>query len=160
MVSLGTWADECVVPARSVVPFDPDVPYEIASLVSCGVMTGLGAAINTVRLEPGASVAVIGCGGVGAATIQGARLAGAGLILADEPAEAKHAQLQAFGATHVAAPASVVEATRELTGGAGFDAVFEAIGLPDTIRLAWDITRRGGTLAIMGIGHTTSTVPF
>src|SRR5919198_1676206 len=97
---LGTFAEELVVPAAGAVKIADDIPFEIAALVACGVMTGVGAVINTARVEPGSTVVVIGCGGVGISVIQGARLAGAAQIVAVDPVVAKHDTARHFGATH------------------------------------------------------------
>jgi S-(hydroxymethyl)glutathione dehydrogenase/alcohol dehydrogenase len=148
------------VPGRNVVPVDRSVPFEIASLVGCAVMTGVGMAITTAAVEPGQTVVVIGGGGIGSAAVQGARLPGATVILAVDPAAGKHEQLVSFGATHTATPDELEQAVRELTGGHGFDHALEAVGRPETIRAAWDATRRGGKTVLAGIGSPTTTIPF
>jgi S-(hydroxymethyl)glutathione dehydrogenase/alcohol dehydrogenase len=99
MSGCGAFAEEMVLPQEGAVKIAADVPYEVAALVGCGVMTGVGAVINTARVEPGATVAVIGCGGVGIAAIQGARLAGAAVIVAADTVAAKHETARRFGAT-------------------------------------------------------------
>lgn len=160
MVGLGTWSDELVVPDRNVVAFPDEIPYEIASLVGCAVMTGVGAALNTTRIEPGSAAVVVGGGGIGAAIIQGAQLAGAGIILAVDPATSKHEMLKNFGATHATTPDELPKAVEELTGGHGFDYSFEAVGIPETVRAAWDATRRGGTVSLSGIGSPSTPIEF
>jgi S-(hydroxymethyl)glutathione dehydrogenase/alcohol dehydrogenase len=160
MVGLGTWAEELVVPERMAIPFDDAIPYDVASLVGCAVMTGVGAVLNTAQVRAGDSVAVIGGGGIGSAVIQGARLAGAGLILAVDPAVAKHDSLRRFGATHTAAPDELDAAVRELTDGRGFDHAFENVGRPETIRSAWRAARRGGKVIVTGLGGREAAVPF
>ena len=140
--------------------FAADVPYELAALVGCGVMTGVGAVINTAKVEPGASVAVIGCGGVGIAAIQGARLSGASMIVGVDPVEAKHDAARRFGATHAVHPDNLAALAAELTGGEGFDYAFEVVGLPQTIRTAWSAARRGGTVVIVGAGRPDHQVEF
>ena len=123
-------------------------------------MTGVGAAINTARVTPGATVAVIGCGGVGVNVIQGARLAGAAVIVAVDRMPGKLDVAAKFGATHAVRDDALAGAVAELTGGAGFDYVFEVVGRSATIRLAWDSTRRGGTTVVVGAGSRTDLVSF
>jgi S-(hydroxymethyl)glutathione dehydrogenase/alcohol dehydrogenase len=118
----GAFAQEMVVPEAGAVRIAADVPYEIGALIGCGVMTGVGAVINTARVEPGATVAVIGCGGVGIAAIQGARLSGASVIVGVDTVPAKHAVARRFGATHAVHPGDLAALSAELTGvvvGAG-----------------------------------------
>ena len=160
LAGCGAFAEEMVVPAEGAVKVAADVPYELAALVGCGVMTGVGAVINTARVEPGATVAVIGFGGVGVAVIQGARLSGAAVIAGVDPVEAKHAVARGFGATHAVHPDDLAGLSAELTGGEGFDYVFEAVGTPQTIRAAWAAARRGGTVVIVGAGRADQQVEF
>lgn len=148
----GTFAEEVVVAADCAVPIPDDVPYEIAALIGCGVTTGLGAAMNTARVEPGASVAVIGCGGVGISAVQGARVCGAARIVAVDPVENRRAAALRFGATEAVAPAELADAKQRITGGEGFDYVFEVVGKAATARTAYEATRRGGTLCVVGAG--------
>jgi S-(hydroxymethyl)glutathione dehydrogenase/alcohol dehydrogenase len=154
----GTWAEQMVVPEQGVVKIDPDTPHEIASLVGCGVMTGVGAALNTAKVVPGSSVVVFGCGGVGISAIQGARVAGASEIVAVDLVDSKLEDAQRFGATHAVKPEDLDSAKASITGGDGFDYAFEAIGLPVTMRSAYDATRRGGTTCIIGVGAPTETL--
>jgi S-(hydroxymethyl)glutathione dehydrogenase/alcohol dehydrogenase len=160
MAGCGAFAEELVVPAEGAVKIASDVPYEVAALVGCGVMTGVGAVINTAKVEPGATVAVIGCGGVGIAAIQGARLSGAAVIVGVDPVEAKHEVARRFGATHAVHPDKLGELSAELTGGEGFDYAFEVVGAPQTIRTAWGAARRGGTVVIVGAGRADQQVEF
>jgi S-(hydroxymethyl)glutathione dehydrogenase / alcohol dehydrogenase len=136
------------------------VPYEVAALVGCGVMTGVGSVINTARVEPGSTVAVIGCGGVGIAAIQGARVAGAAVIVGVDTVDAKHDIARRFGATHAVRPQDLTELSAELTGGEGFDYAFEVVGIPQTIRAAWSAARRGGTVVVVGAGRADQDVTF
>jgi Zn-dependent alcohol dehydrogenase len=99
------------VPWEAAVPIDKDVPFEYAALLGCAVSTGVGAAINTARVRPGTSVAVIGLGGVGLSVVQGATIAGAATIVAVDPNEAKHPIAMKLGATHVAVPDTLHETT-------------------------------------------------
>ncbi|HLT68622.1 MAG TPA: Zn-dependent alcohol dehydrogenase [Acidimicrobiales bacterium] len=156
----GTWAEEMIMPEQGVVKIDPDTPHEIASLVGCGVMTGVGAAINTAKVTPGSSVVVFGCGGVGISAIQGARVAGASEIVAVDLVDAKLEDAQRFGATHAVKPDELESAKQSITGGDGFDYAFEAIGLPATMRAAFDATRRGGTTCIIGVGSADQKIEF
>jgi S-(hydroxymethyl)glutathione dehydrogenase / alcohol dehydrogenase len=157
---IGTFTEETVVPEQAVVAIDPSVPFDVAALVGCGVMTGVGAVINTAQVEPGASVAVIGCGGVGVNVVQGARLSGAAVIVAVDPVPGKRETARSFGATHVVDPAGLADLVRELTLGAGFDYVFEVVGRSGTLRQAWDATRRGGVTVAVGAGSSTDMVSF
>ncbi|MGW5133974.1 Zn-dependent alcohol dehydrogenase [Streptomyces sp. NPDC004135] len=148
----GTFAEEVVVDAGCAVPIPDDVPFDIAALIGCGVTTGLGAALNTADLEAGSSVAVIGCGGVGISAIQGARLRGAAEIVAVDPVAARREAAVRFGATRAVAPEELPDAKQQITGGEGFDHVFEVVGKAATARAAYDATRRGGTLVVVGAG--------
>ncbi|WP_084959387.1 Zn-dependent alcohol dehydrogenase [Thermoactinospora rubra] len=152
MAGCGTWAEETVLPWQGAIKIDPDIPYEVAALIGCGITTGVGAAINTARIKPGSTVAVIGCGGVGLSVIQGARISGARVILAVDPLESKHAPAKKVGATHAVTPDQLMEAIGELTGGSGFDYGFEVVGKAATIQTAWQVTRQGGTVVVVGAG--------
>ncbi|HKB29841.1 MAG TPA: alcohol dehydrogenase catalytic domain-containing protein [Streptosporangiaceae bacterium] len=160
MAGTGTWAEELVVPWQGVIKIDPDVPYEYAALLGCGIPTGVGAAINTARVKPGSAVAVVGCGGVGLAVIQGAKIAGAVKILAVDPLESKHGQARRFGATHVCTPDGLDQAKFEVTGGQGFDYAFEVVGKSGAIRTAWQLARRGGDVIVVGAGAADDNVPL
>ncbi|NBM20408.1 Zn-dependent alcohol dehydrogenase [Streptomyces sp. GC420] len=148
----GTFTEEVVVDAGCAVPVPDDVPFDIAALIGCGVTTGLGAAINTARVEAGSSVAVIGCGGVGISVVQGARLQGAAQIVAVDPVASRREAALRFGATEVVAPDALADARQRVTAGEGFDYVFEVVGKSATARTAYENTRRGGTLCIVGAG--------
>jgi S-(hydroxymethyl)glutathione dehydrogenase/alcohol dehydrogenase len=160
MAGAGTFAEELIVPEAGAIKIDDDVPFDIASLVGCGVMTGVGAVFNAAKVTPGSSVLVIGCGGVGISAIQGARIAGAATIVAVDMVEQKLAWAKKFGATHAVTPADLPAALLELTGGAGFDFAFEVVGRSDTIRTAYDSTRRGGTTVVVGVGRAEDMVTF
>lgn len=148
----GTFTEEVVVGAGCAVPIPDDVPFEIAALIGCGVTTGLGAAINTAQVEAGSSVAVIGCGGVGISTIQGARVRGAAQIVAVDPVASRREAALRFGATEAVSPDEFADAKQRITAGEGFDYVFEVVGKSATARTAYEQTRRGGTLCIVGAG--------
>jgi S-(hydroxymethyl)glutathione dehydrogenase/alcohol dehydrogenase len=160
LAGCGAFAQEMVVPREGAVKFADDVPYEVAALVGCGVMTGVGAVINTARVQPGAKVVVIGCGGVGIAAIQGARLSGAAVIVGVDTVESKHAAARRFGATHAVHPDQLGELSAQVTGGEGFDYAFEVVGTPQTIRAAWAAARRGGTVVVVGAGRADEQVEF
>ncbi len=162
MQFLGCMAEEAIVPSVSVVKIDKSIPLDKAALVGCGVMTGVGAAINTAKVTPGATVAVFGCGGVGLSIIQGARLAGAGKIIAIDLAENKLEMARNFGATDTVngGEGDPLARIRELTGGIGVDFSFEAVGIPQLMLMANEAARRGGTVTIVGVGKLTEQVPF
>jgi Zn-dependent alcohol dehydrogenase len=160
MAGCGTWAEEMVVPWQACVPVADDVPYEYAALLGCGISTGVGAVVNTAKVSPGSTVAVVGCGGVGLSVIQGAKAAGAATILAVDPLESKHAVAKRFGATHTATPDGADELRNLLTGGQGFDYAFEVVGRGATIRAAWQLAGRGGDVIVVGAGGAGDKVEF
>ncbi|MEV7772415.1 alcohol dehydrogenase catalytic domain-containing protein [Kitasatospora sp. NPDC086791] len=155
----GAFADEVVVDAAAVIKVPDDLPYEIAALIGCGVTTGIGAAVNTARVEPGASVAVIGAGGVGVATVQGARVCGAGRITVVDPVASRRERALAFGATEAIAPEDLKAVAKKLPGG-GFDYVFEAVGRAATVRAGYDAARRGGAVVVIGAGAQDDLAQF
>ncbi len=150
--AIGCFADRIVVPEVCCVPLEVDVPLEIAALIGCAVTTGVGAVLNTARVEPGSEVLVIGAGGVGLSIIMGARLAGAGRIIAVDSQEAKGDLALEFGATDfmINRP-ETNDSVRALTGGRGADYVFEAVGVPALQEQALDVTRPGGTTVLVGV---------
>ncbi|GHE53227.1 S-(hydroxymethyl)glutathione dehydrogenase/alcohol dehydrogenase [Streptomyces sp. 2132.2] len=148
----GTFSEEMVVPASCAVPIPDDLPYDIAALIGCGVTTGLGAAINTAKVEAGSSVAVIGCGGVGISVIQGAKVQGAAQIIAVDPVASRREAALRFGATEAVAPEAFADAKNRITAGEGFDYVFEVVGKSATTRTAYEMTRRGGSVVVVGAG--------
>lgn len=153
MAFCGTFASEAIVPAISTVKIPDDVPLESAALIGCGVLTGVGAAINTADIQAGDIVAVIGCGGVGLNVIQGARIAGAGRIIAIDMFDSKLELAKEFGATDTinAGEGDPVAAVQGLTEGRGADAAFEVIGLAPTIDQAINMTRNGGEVILVGV---------
>ncbi len=157
-----TFGEETIVPERACVKIDGDIPLEIAALIGCGVVTGVGAVVNSAHVEPGASVAVIGCGGVGLAAIQGARLAGASPIIAVDRVASKLALARISGATDVvdAAAGDPVSAVRDLTEGRGVDYAFEVVGRSSTIEQAFAMTRRAGTCTVVGAGAFDDMTQF
>jgi S-(hydroxymethyl)glutathione dehydrogenase/alcohol dehydrogenase len=156
----GTFAEAMVVHEASVVPVHTDLPDEELALLGCGVTTGLGAALNTAAVTPGSSVAVIGCGGVGQSVIQGARIAGAAVIIAVDPIAGRREASIRAGATHTVDPAAgdPVEQVRELTAGEGADYSFEVVGRPELMVQAFDMARVQGTVTLVGMPAVGDTL--
>lgn len=152
MTGLGTMAEEMTVHEASLVKVETDLPDEQLALVGCGVTTGTGAALWTARVEPGASVAVFGCGGVGLSALQGAVIAGASQVIAVDPFPLKREVAVAHGATHTVDPGDgdPVAQVLELTGGRGAEYTFEVVGLLETMRQAYDAACMGGTVTFVG----------
>ncbi len=152
-LGIGAFAELTLVAAGQCTKVDPAVPAEVAGLLGCGVMAGLGAAINTAPVTLGDSVAVIGCGGVGNAAVLGARLAGARTIIAVDIDPRKLEWAIQFGATHAinSREADPVDGIRELTGGNGADVVIEAIGRPETYQQAFYARDLAGTVVLVGV---------
>ena len=150
--NISSFAEQMLVHEHATVKVRDDIPFEQLALIGCGVTTGLGAALNTAKVEPGSTVAVIGCGGVGLNCIQGAALAGALRIIAIDEVETKLTLAREFGATDVvdASGGAVVEKVRDLTGG-GVDYSFEAIGKKETAEQAFAMLRAGGAATIIGM---------
>ena len=159
--NLSSFAERMLCPERALVKIRDDMPLDRASLIGCGVTTGLGAVLNTVRVPAGASVAVIGCGGVGLAAVQGARIGGAGRIVAVDTQPWKLELARSLGATHAvdATAGDPVAAVQALTGG-GADFTFECIGLVPTVQQAVAMTGRGGTTVLVGVVPFTELVPI
>ncbi|MFF3271376.1 Zn-dependent alcohol dehydrogenase [Streptomyces chrestomyceticus] len=160
---LGTavFAEETVVPAHAALPLPPGVPLTDAALLGCAVLTGWGAVHHSARVRAGESVAVFGVGGVGLATLQAARIAGAGPIVAVDVSPAKEELARAAGATaFLLASDDTAKRIRKLTGGHGADVAIECVGRADTIRTAWSSTRRGGRTTVVGIGGQDQQVTF
>ena len=150
--NLGSFAEMMLVHEHSLVKIRPDMPMDRAALIGCGVTTGVGAVIHTAKVEPGATVAVIGCGGVGLSCINGAAIAGAGRIIAVDMVPSKLDLARKFGATDIvnAKSGDAVAEVIEMTGG-GVHYAFEAIGLKATAEQAFGMLRRGGTATIIGM---------
>jgi S-(hydroxymethyl)glutathione dehydrogenase/alcohol dehydrogenase len=159
--NLSSFAEQMLCPQRSLVKIRDDMPLDRASLIGCGVTTGLGAVLNTVRVPAGASVAVIGCGGVGLAAIQGARIVGAGRIIAVDTQPWKLELARKLGATDCvdAGAGDPVAAVQGRTGG-GADFAFECIGLVPTVQQAIGMTGRGGTTVLVGVVPVAQLVPI
>jgi S-(hydroxymethyl)mycothiol dehydrogenase len=152
-LGIGAFAEKTLVHAGQCTKVDPDSDPAVVGLLGCGVMAGLGAAVNTGNVSRGDSVAVIGCGGVGDAAIMAARLAGAGTIIAIDRDPRKLEWAREVGATHTvnAAEADAVEAVQELTGGFGADVVIDAVGRPETWRQAFYARDLAGTVVLVGV---------
>jgi S-(hydroxymethyl)glutathione dehydrogenase/alcohol dehydrogenase len=149
---LGTYAEQMLVHENALVDIRKDIPFEVAALIGCGVTTGVGAALNTAKVEPGSTVAVFGAGGVGISAIQGAYIAGARQIIAVDVFPQKLETAKQFGATDTvdASQGDPVEKIVEMTGG-GVDYAFEAIGKRKTAEQAYAAARRGGTAVVIGV---------
>jgi len=158
-LNLSSFAEYMVVHEHAIAKIREDMPLDRAALIGCGVTTGVGAVIHTAKVEPGSSVAVIGCGGVGLSAINGAAIAGAAQIIAIDMVQSKLDLARKFGATHVidASEVDVKEAVRELTNG-GVHYSFEAIGLKQTAEQAFKILSRGGTATIIGMIPVGTTI--
>ncbi|MGX1798486.1 S-(hydroxymethyl)mycothiol dehydrogenase, partial [Streptomyces albidoflavus] len=152
-LGIGAFADKTLVAAGQCTKVDPAASPAAAGLLGCGVMAGIGAAINTGNVGRGDSVAVIGCGGVGDAAVAGARLAGARRIIAVDIDDRKLEKARSVGATHTvnSREADPVEAIRELTDGFGADVVIEAVGRPETYRQAFYARDLAGTVVLVGV---------
>ncbi len=164
LFGVGSYADHMLLHENGVVKIDDDISLESASLIGCGVLTGVGAALRTAHVEPGQTVAVFGCGGVGLSVIQGARIAGASRIIAVDQYDSKRAMAEQFGATDFIASSSTdpVQAIRDLTGGLGVDQALEAVGNVALIRQAAESLAIRGTLTIVGVppGGAVLEIPF
>ncbi|MFJ4689402.1 S-(hydroxymethyl)mycothiol dehydrogenase [Streptomyces sp. NPDC088789] len=152
-LGIGAFAEKTLVAAGQCTKVDPAASAATAGLLGCGVMAGLGAAINTGKVGRGDSVAVIGCGGVGAAAIAGANLAGAAKVIAVDIDDRKLQTAEKLGATHTvnSRENDAVEAIRELTGGHGADVVIEAVGRPETYKQAFYARDLAGTAVLVGV---------
>ncbi len=152
-LGIGAFIEKTLVAAGQCTQVDPSAPAQVAGLLGCGVMAGLGAAVNTGNVGRDDTVAVIGCGGVGDAAIAGARLAGARTIIAVDVDDRKLEWAKDFGATHTVNSRSTdpVEAIRALTGGHGADVVIDAVGRPETYQQAFYARDLAGTVVLVGV---------
>ncbi len=160
MAGVAVMAEYATVHRDNVLKIDADIPLDKAALVGCAVMTGVGAAINTAKVEAGSSVVVFGAGGIGLNVIQGAALAGAEKIIAVDLEDKKLEFAQQFGASHTVNPSSgtdPVAKTMEITGG-GADYAFECIGVPAVIAQAYNSIRKGGTCVVVGVTRADGQV--
>lgn len=152
-----TFAEETVLPEAAVIPLDDDIPFELAALLGCAVPTGLGAALNTAKVAVGETVLVIGCGAVGLSAVQGARIAGAALVVAVDPHPVRRSTVEALGADVALSPDDLAE---QRPNGVGFDVVIDAVARSTTIRSGWIAARRGGRVIVVGAGHADDPVEF
>jgi S-(hydroxymethyl)glutathione dehydrogenase/alcohol dehydrogenase len=150
--NLSSFAEQMLVHEHAIVKIREDMPLDRAALIGCGVTTGVGAVFHTAAVEPGSTVAVIGCGGIGLSCINGAAIAGAARVIAIDTVDSKLEMAKVFGATDVinGSDGDVVEQVRELTGG-GVQYSFEAIGLKQTAEESFSMIRPGGTATIIGM---------
>jgi S-(hydroxymethyl)glutathione dehydrogenase/alcohol dehydrogenase len=152
-IGTGVFAEETVVDAAALIPVPEDIPLEVAALLGCAVLTGVGAVENAGRLTPGETVLVLGLGGVGLSAVQGARLTGAGRIIATDLSRDKEPLATSCGATDfVTGGDDLAKQIRSLTDGRGVDLAIECVGRAATIRQAWSCARRGGRTVIVGVG--------
>lgn len=158
----GAFAEYVVVDASQAVAIPEDVPLDSASLIACGVITGLGAVVNTARVRAGNSVVVIGAGGVGLNSVQGAALAGASPIIAVDLSPTKLEAARRFGATHTidAGCQDVAERVAEFTGGRRAEYVFVAVGAKAAIEQAFGLMKRNGNVVIVGMPASGVTTAF
>ena len=161
-LGMGAFAEEMIAHEFCAVPVESDLPSTQLALIGCGVTTGVGAVLWTAGVEPGSSVAVFGCGGVGQFAVQGARVAGATTIVAVDPVALKRDTAIQMGATHALDPSdgTAVEQLHELTNGRGVDYAFEVVGLPQVIQDAFLATRARGTVVAVGVPRAGSQVTF
>jgi S-(hydroxymethyl)glutathione dehydrogenase/alcohol dehydrogenase len=163
-VGIGSFAEKMLVHEHSLVRIDPELPLDVACLVGCGVLTGVGAALRTAQVAVGDRVAVFGCGGVGLSIVQGAALAGASQIIAVDRVAAKLDLARSLGATDAVDGSAhdAVAAVRELTGGRGVDHAFEAVGIPALVRQAAESLAVRGTCTIVGVppDGTVFEIPY
>jgi Zn-dependent alcohol dehydrogenase len=150
-VGVGGFAEHVVTPATGAVKIPRGVPLDVACVIGCAVQTGVGAVLNTARVEPGASVLVLGLGGIGLSIVQGARVAGAARIIGVDPVAARREAAKRFGATDVVDPATTDAASyaMEVTG-VGVDYAFDAVGRASLVQTGIAATRNGGTTLAVG----------
>jgi len=162
LMFLGAFAEYCIVPAQQAIVVPKQLPFDRACLIGCGVMTGVGAALNIAAIEHGGTVMVIGCGAVGVSAVQGARLAGAGTIIAVDLDDKKLLLAEKVGATARinAAQEDVAVAAKAITGGRGVDTVLEAAGSPKGFGLSVEAVRSGGEVIWLGKTDVTAEVAF
>ena len=162
MARIGCFAEEVVVPAERVIPIRKDMPFTHAALVGCSVTTGVGAVTRHAMVEPGASMLVIGCGGVGLNVVQGGRLVGAGRIIACDVLDNKLEMARHFGATDVinSSRENVVERVRAIVGGPGVDYAFDTVAIDKTLAVAVDAIAPGGRTVSVGVPTLTMQASF
>jgi S-(hydroxymethyl)glutathione dehydrogenase/alcohol dehydrogenase len=152
-MGIGAFAEHVVVHQSQVEAIPADLPFDVASLIACGVLTGFGAVVNTAGVEPGKSVVVIGCGGVGLNAVQGARIAGASPIIALDVAQNKLEAAKDFGATHAldARAPDLAEQIKAINGGKLADYVFVTVGVTGAAEQAISLMRRNGAVVLVGM---------
>jgi len=156
---LSAFAEQMLVHENAAVPINPKMPMTRAALIGCAITTGAGAVFNDSEIRPGETIAIIGCGGIGLAAVNAAKIAGAGRIIAIDPVAEKREVAQRVGATDTidANMPDLAAHILEITGG-GLHYVIEAVGQPATVELAWAITKRGGTTTVLGMISPGKTV--
>lgn len=160
-LNVAAFAEETLVAANCVLPAPAGIPLAEAALLGCAVLTGYGAVHHSAQVRAGESVAVFGAGGVGLVALQAARIAQAGPVIAVDVSPAKEELARAAGATEfVLASDTTAQQIRALTGGRGADVAVECVGRAETIRGAWESTRRGGRTTVVGIGGKEQRVTF
>ena len=161
-INISSYAEKMLLHENSLVRIDPEIPLDYAALVGCGVLTGVGAALRSSGLEPGQTVAVYGCGGVGLSIVQGARIGGARQIIAIDQFGTKRQMAMRVGATHFinSAEEDPVKAVRALTGGLGVDHAFEAVGVAKLVRQAIESLAIRGTATIVGVLPPEAMIEF
>lgn len=143
-LATATWAQRTVIPAAAAVRLDRAVPFEVAALMGCAVSTGVGAAVRSAEIQAGDEVAVIGAGPVGMSAVLGAILAGATRVVSVDPSQTRRERALTVGASEAVNPEDI---------GSGFDVVIDAVGRPETVSSAWEATRRGGRITVVGAGR-------
>jgi Zn-dependent alcohol dehydrogenase len=156
----GVMAEAATLHMGNVVKIDDEMPLDRAALIACGVMTGVGAVINTAKVQAGSIAVIFGCGGVGLNAIQGCAIAGAGMIVAVDTSDEKLELAKKFGATHgfnMTGQDSAGKALFKLTGG-GADYAFDCVGVGKISEMAWQLLRRGGTAVVVGISNSKDQI--
>ncbi len=162
-IRTAAFAEETIVDQSQLAPIPKEIPLDSASLLACGVITGLGAVVNTAKVPPNSSVVVIGCGGVGLNSIQGAKLSGANPIIAVDLLDNKLDAAMKFGATHTINSATTDDPAatiRTLTDGRGADHAFVTVGVAEPVATALGMVRQGGSVTLVGIPEAEATVPL
>ncbi|MDF3604912.1 Zn-dependent alcohol dehydrogenase [Paracoccus sp. DMF-8] len=162
LMYLGAFGEYCVVQDQQAVPIPPQMPFDQAALIGCGVMTGVGAVLNVAQVRPGQSVMVVGCGAVGLAALQGARLGGADTIIAVDLQDGRLTAARAMGATHLVNPGTqdATDVARSLTSGRGVDCVLESAGNERAFRLTVEAVRPGGQVVWLGKTDVDREIAF
>ena len=151
-LGVAAFAEYVITPVNGAVKISPDVPLDLACLMGCALQTGIGSVLNTAKVETGATVVIMGLGGIGIAAVQGARLAGASVILASDPVAERRELARTFGATHVIDPfeEDVLQRCQELTNNIGMDYAFETAGVAKLVETGIAVTRAGGSTICVG----------